>query len=227
MKKMFYSFVFLAVSTVPLFSRYTLSTLPYDYDALEPVISEEIMLLHHKKHEQGYVTNLNAALSKHPNLFKKSLDDLLQDLSVVPKDIRDVVRNHGGGVKNHQDFWKVMTVPGKRKPTGRLLKKIKTAFGSFSNFKAAFEKKAKQHFGSGWVWLCMNSKGQLFIATTKDQDTPLSEGNYPLLGLDLWEHAYYLKYHNKRSNYVSAWWSVVKWKQVEANYKDALRKNNL
>lgn len=231
MKKAFYVFLVFGLYASFIFSkapakRYVLSTLPYAYDALEPIISKDIMLLHHTKHEQGYVTKLNAALDKHPKLFNKSLEDLLQDISALPEDIQDTVRNHGGGVKNHQDFWKVMAPQGNRKPTGRLFKKIQAAFGSFNGFKDGFEKKANQHFGSGWVWLCMHSDGNLFVTTTKDQDTPLSQGNYTLLGLDLWEHAYYLQYHNKRSDYVSAWWKLVKWKQVEENYKNALRKNN-
>lgn len=229
MKKLLCFIFTSSMFVVPLYTRevgqrYKRSNLPYAYNALEPYINEEIMRLHHTKHEQAYVNNLNAALEKHPKLFNRSLESLLQNLASLPKDIRASVRNNGGGVKNHQDFWLMMTPQSVQKPTGALARKIVKTYGSFAAFKKAFEKKAKAHFGSGWVWLCKDKKGNLSLHTTKDQDTPLSKGYTPLLALDLWEHAYYLQYKNRRSDYIASWWNIANWKQVEKNYKKAIAK---
>jgi Fe-Mn family superoxide dismutase len=195
-----------------------LPRLPYGYDALEPHIDARTMEIHHTKHHQGYVNNLNAALEKHPELDKKSVEDLLKDLNSIPEDIRTAVRNNGGGHANHSMFWPIMSPDGGGEPEGKLADAINSSFGSFSDFKDQFSKAAAGRFGSGWAWLCVDRGGKLTITSTPNQDNPVSDGLSPVLGLDVWEHAYYLKYQNRRPDYISAWWNVVNWKQVEKNY---------
>lgn len=197
---------------------YELPKLPYDYGALEPYIEAQIMELHHAKHQQAYVDGLNAALERHPELFNKSLDELLKNLNAIPEDIRAAVRNHGGGVKNHTDFWHVMKQGGGGEPKGPVGDKIKEIFGSFDAFKDEFSKAGKSRFGSGWAWLSLDNSGKFLITSTANQDTPLSEGLHPILGLDVWEHAYYLQYFNRRPDYIEAWWHTLNWEQVEENY---------
>ncbi len=201
---------------------YVLPPLPYAYDALEPYIEKEIMELHHTKHQQAYVDGLNAALQKHPELFQKPLVALLQDLDGVPADIRMAVRNHGGGVENHTFFWNCMKPHGGGEPTGALRDALIRTFGSFDVFKEQFNNAAKTRFGSGWAWLVVNKHGVLSIESTANQDTPLSQGYTPILGLDVWEHAYYLQYFNRRMDYVTAWWHVINWAFVEENFTAAL-----
>lgn len=196
---------------------FQLSTLPYAYDALEPYIDSMTMQIHHDKHHAAYVSNLNAAIEKHAELGSKSLDALLSDLSAVPEDIRTAIRNHGGGTWNHDMFWKVMAPKAGGEPKGELAKSIESTFGSFANFKAEFEKAAMGRFGSGWAWLVKKGKG-LAVISTANQDNPMSEGMTPLLTLDIWEHAYYLKYQNRRAEYVSNWWNVVNWSEVASRY---------
>ena len=195
-----------------------LPRLPYGYDALEPHIDARTMEIHHTKHHQGYVNNLNAALEKHPELDKKSVEDLLKDLNSIPEDIRTAVRNNGGGHANHSMFWPIMSPDGGGEPEGELADAINSSFGSFSDFKDQFSKAAAGRFGSGWAWLCVDRGGKLTVTSTPNQDNPVSDGLRPVLGLDVWEHAYYLKYQNRRPEYISAWWSVVNWKQVAKNY---------
>lgn len=197
---------------------FELPKLPYAVDALEPYIDAQTMTLHHDKHHQTYVTNLNGAIEKHPELASKSLEDLLMDLNAVPEDIRMVVRNHGGGTWNHSMFWEIMGPKAGGAPGGELAKSIDSAFGSFDAFKADFEKAANGRFGSGWAWLVKKGDG-VAIVSTANQDNPLSDGSTPLMGIDVWEHAYYLKYQNRRAEYVTNWWNVVNWDAVAARYK--------
>jgi Fe-Mn family superoxide dismutase len=197
---------------------FELPKLPYAEDALEPYIDAQTMNIHHTKHHQTYITNLNAAIEKHPELAAKSLEDLLSDLNAVPEDIRTAVRNHGGGTWNHNLFWEIMGPKMGGSPSGELTKTLEAAFGSFDTFKADFEKAANTRFGSGWAWLVKKGDG-LAIVSTANQDNPLSDGSTPILGLDVWEHAYYLKYQNRRAEYVSNWWNVVNWEAVAARYK--------
>jgi len=196
---------------------FQLSALPYAFDALEPFIDSMTMQIHHDKHHAAYVSNLNAAIEKHAELGSKSLEVLLMDLNSVPEDIRTAVRNHGGGTWNHEMFWKIMAPKAGGEPKGELAKSIESTFGGFANFKAEFEKAAMGRFGSGWAWLVKKGKG-LAVVSTANQDNPMSEGMAPLLGLDVWEHAYYLKYQNRRAEYVSAWWNVVNWNEVASRY---------
>ncbi len=198
---------------------YELPPLPYAYDALEPYIDARTMEIHHTKHHQAYISNLNAAIEKHPELASKSLDELLRDLNAVPEDIRTVVRNHGGGTWNHSLFWVIMSPNGGGMPGGELAKAIETTFGSFEAFKAEFEKAANGRFGSGWAWLVLHN-GSLAVVSTPNQDNPLSEGMIPLMGIDVWEHAYYLKYQNRRAEYVTNWWNVVNWPEVERRFAE-------
>lgn len=198
---------------------YELPPLPYAYDALEPYIDARTMEIHHTKHHQAYITNLNGAIEKHPELAARSLDDLLRDLNAVPEDIRTVVRNHGGGTWNHSLFWVIMAPKAGGEPKGELAKAIERAFGSFEAFKTEFEKAANGRFGSGWAWLVLR-QGQLAVVSTANQDNPLSEGMMPLMGIDVWEHAYYLKYQNRRAEYVSNWWNVVNWDEVARRYAE-------
>ena len=176
------------------------------------------MTLHHDKHHQTYVTNLNDAIEKHPELASKSLDDLLMDLNSVPEDIRTVVRNHGGGTWNHSMFWEIMGPNAGGAPSGDVASAVDAAFGSFDAFKSEFEKAANGRFGSGWAWLVKQGSG-LAIVSTANQDNPLSDGKTPILGIDVWEHAYYLKYQNRRAEYVTNWWNVVNWDAVAERYK--------
>ncbi len=198
-----------------------LPDLPYDHDALEPHIDAETMRIHHSKHHQGYVNNLNAALEKHPELAEKSLEELLGDLDSVPQDIRTAVRNNGGGHANHSLFWPCMAPGSGGAPSGELADAIDSAFGSFDTFAETFSKAAATRFGSGWAWLCVDEGGGLVVTSTANQDNPVSEGLKPILGLDVWEHAYYLNYQNKRPDYVKAWWNVVNWEQVSENFAGA------
>ncbi|HEX5837896.1 MAG TPA: superoxide dismutase [Anaerolineales bacterium] len=197
---------------------FELPKLPYAADALEPYIDAQTMTLHHDKHHQTYVTNLNGAIEKHPELADKSLEDLLMDLNAVPEDIRMVVRNHGGGTWNHSMFWEIMGPNAGGAPSGELAQAVDSAFGSFDSFKADFEKAANGRFGSGWAWLVKKGSG-LAIVSTANQDNPLSDGMTPILGIDVWEHAYYLKYQNRRAEYVTNWWNVVNWDAVAARFK--------
>ena len=199
---------------------FELPKLPYAEDALEPYIDAQTMNIHHTKHHQAYITNLNAALEKHPELANKSLEDLLSDLNGVPEDIRTVVRNHGGGTYNHNMFWEIMGPKMSPTPSGDLMRALDTAFGSFDAFKEEFTKAAVGRFGSGWAWLVKKGDG-LAVVSTANQDTPLSEGMTPILGVDVWEHAYYLKYQNRRPEYVSNWWNVVNWNEVATRYGSA------
>jgi Fe-Mn family superoxide dismutase len=198
-----------------------LPPLPYSYDALEPHIDARTMEIHHTKHHQTYINNLNAALEKHPELFEKSVEDLLKDLNAIPEDIRTTVRNNGGGHYNHSLFWSMMTPKGGGEPSGELAAAIKAAFGDFASFKDQFSKTAAGHFGSGWAWLCVDKDGKLVVISTPNQDNPISQGLKPILGLDVWEHAYYLKYQNRRADYIAAWWNVVNWEQIAKNYASA------
>ena len=197
---------------------FDLPKLPYAVDALEPYIDAQTMTIHHDKHHQAYVTNLNAAIEKHPELAGKSLEDLLSDLNAVPEDIRMAVRNHGGGTWNHNMFWEIMGPKMGGMPSAQLTKALEAAFGSFDAFKAEFEKAATTRFGSGWAWLVKKGDG-LAVVSTANQDNPLSDGSTPILGIDVWEHAYYLKYQNRRPEYISNWWNVVNWEAVAERYK--------
>ena len=190
-----------------------LPALPYDAAALEPHIDAQTMQIHHGKHHQTYVTNLNAALDKHPALHDQSLDDLIKNLNSVPEDIRTAVRNNGGGHWNHSLFWKLMAPGGGGAPTGNVASGIKAAFGSFDTFKEKFQAAGLARFGSGWAWLVDNG-GRLEITSTPNQDNPLMDGKKAILGVDVWEHAYYLKYQNRRADYLTAWWNVVNWAEV-------------
>jgi len=197
---------------------HTLSPLPYPANALEPFIDEQTMNLHHDKHHQTYVTKLNEALDKHPELHQQSLEQLLKDLSSVPDDIRTAVRNHGGGHWNHTFFWESMGPNKGGEPAGLLAEEIAKTFGSFAKFQELFSAAATGQFGSGWAWLVKTESGSLAIRATANQDTPLSARETPLLGIDVWEHAYYLKYQNRRPEYITAWWNVVNWEIVTQRY---------
>ena len=198
---------------------YTLPPLPYDYSALEPHIDARTMEIHHTKHHQTYITNLNNALEKAPELQSKSLDDLLSDLSAVPESIRTTVRNNGGGHWNHSMFWVIMAPGAGGEPTGPLADAIKSSFGDFAKFKEQFNASAMGRFGSGWAWVTADRSGKLAIESTPNQDTPVMEGRSPIFGVDVWEHAYYLKYQNRRADYVAAWWNVVNWPEVAKRYE--------
>jgi Fe-Mn family superoxide dismutase len=192
---------------------HTLPALPYDFGALEPHIDTQTMQIHHGKHHQTYVTNLNTALDKHPDLHNKSLDDLVRNVNSVPEDIRTAVRNNGGGHWNHSLFWKLMAPDAGGAPSGDVASGITAAFGSFDKFKEQFNAAATGRFGSGWAWLVDNN-GKLEITSTPNQDNPLMDGKKAILGVDVWEHAYYLKYQNRRADYLAAWWNVVNWQEV-------------
>ena len=192
---------------------FTLPPLPYAFDALEPYIDARTMEIHHDKHHAGYVNNLNAALEKAPELQSRSLDDLLQHLDQVPEAIRTAVRNNAGGHWNHSMFWQIMTPKGGGAPKGKVADAINQAFGSFDAFKTQFADAAGKRFGSGWAWL-VNDGGKLSITSTPNQDTPVMEGKHPIMGVDVWEHAYYLKYQNRRPDYIDAWWNVVNWAEI-------------
>lgn len=196
---------------------FELPKLPYSVDALEPYIDAQTMTIHHDKHHAAYVSNLNAGLEKHPELAGKTLEALLSDLNAVPDDIRVVVRNHGGGTWNHSMFWEIMAPKAGGAPKGDLAKAIDAGFGSFDQFKAEFEKAANGRFGSGWAWLVKRGSG-LAVVSTPNQDNPISDGATPIMGIDVWEHAYYLKYQNRRAEYVTSWWNVVNWEVVAARF---------
>ncbi|EGP4954105.1 superoxide dismutase [Enterococcus faecium] len=199
---------------------YTLPDLPYAYDALEPYIDEETMHLHHDKHHNTYVTNLNAAIEKYPELGEKTVEELLSDMDAVPTDIKTAVRNNGGGHANHSFFWEIMAPNAGGEPTEAIKEAINEAFGDFSSFKEEFKKAAAGRFGSGWAWLVMEN-GKLAITSTANQDSPLMEGKTPILGLDVWEHAYYLKYKNVRPDYIAAFWNVINWDEVNKRFEAA------
>ena len=200
---------------------YEVPPLPYAYDALEPHIDKETMTLHHDKHHQAYVTNLNAAIEKHPELAGKSPEELIKNLSAIPEDIRPAVRNNGGGHVNHTMFWEIMGPSGGGAPTGALADAINSAFGSFDAFKAAFNDAGVKRFGSGWTWLVKTADGKLAVISSANQDNPLSEGHTPIMGNDVWEHAYYLKYQNRRPEYLGAWWNTVNWDAVTKRFEAA------
>ena len=199
---------------------YTLPELPYAYDALEPHIDAKTMEIHHTKHHQAYINKVNAAIEGKSDLESKSIEDLMSDLAAVPEDIRGAVRNNGGGTANHNLFWTVMSPNGGGAPSGELGDAINSTFGSFDEFKSKFADAAATRFGSGWAWLSVDS-GKLVVESTPNQDTPLSEGRTPILGLDVWEHAYYLNYQNKRPDYITAFWNVVNWDEVSRRYAAA------
>src|SRR5262245_17839995 len=200
---------------------FTLPKLPYAYDALEPHIDARTMEIHHTKHHQAYIDNANAAIEKHPALASKSVEELLTGIDQVPEAIRTVIRNHGGGHANHSLFWTVMKANGGGKPAGDLAAAIDKAFDGFDAFKGQFETAAKTRFGSGWAWLSVKKDGSLAVSSSANQDSPLMEGMTPILGLDVWEHAYYLKYQNKRPDYVTAFWNVINWDEVTRRFKAA------
>lgn len=204
--------------------KHELPPLPYAYDALESVISKEIMELHHGKHHAAYVKNLNDALEKYPDLQNKSAEELIMDLGAIPEDIRIGVRNNGGGHVNHSMFWEIMC-PAEASakgggPSGKLLEEITNTFGSFEEFTAKFNEAGAKRFGSGWVWLVKNKEGKLEIMSTANQDNPMSEGYQVIMGNDVWEHAYYLQYKNVRPDYLKAWWNVVNWAEVEKRFNN-------
>lgn len=210
----------ITITEEEFFMSYTLPDLPYAYDALEPYIDEETMHLHHDKHHNTYVTNLNAAIEKHPELGEKSVEELLADIDSVPEDIKTAVRNNGGGHANHSFFWEILAPNAGGEPTGAIKEAIEETFGSFADFKEEFKTTATGRFGSGWAWLVIKD-GKLAITSTANQDSPLMDGQTPVLGLDVWEHAYYLKYKNVRPDYINAFWSVVNWDKVNEFYAKA------
>ncbi|MBO0467092.1 superoxide dismutase [Enterococcus plantarum] len=199
---------------------YTLPDLPYAYDALEPYIDVETMHLHHDKHHNTYVTNLNAAIEKHSELGTKSVEELISDMDSIPEDIRTAVRNNGGGHANHSFFWEIMAPNAGGAPTGDIKEAIDAAFGSFDKLKEEFKTAATGRFGSGWAWLVLNN-GKLEITSTPNQDSPLMDGKTPVLGLDVWEHAYYLNYKNVRPDYIEAFWNLVNWDEVNKRFAAA------
>ncbi len=202
---------------------FELPKLSYAYNALEPYIDEQTMVIHHTKHHQAYVDNVNKSLEKYPELLKARAEDLLKDLNKIPEDAKQAFRNHAGGVVNHSLFWTIMKPKGRGEPREDLKKAIEKAFGSFESFKEKFSNAAMARFGSGWAWLVVN-KGNLEVYNLPNQDTPLSEGKTPLLNLDVWEHAYYLKYQNRRKEYIDNWWNVVNWEKAAEIYGKALKK---
>lgn len=203
---------------------FTLPPLPYAYDALEPHIDAETMRIHHDKHHAAYVANANKALAGHPDLAKMTVWDLVAHLDEVPEDIRTTLRNNAGGHANHTLFWEMMKPGGGGKPTGELAKAITETFGSFEEFQKKFTAAALTVFGSGWAWLSLTPDGELIIETTPNQDSPIMHGGKPLLGLDVWEHAYYLRNQNRRGDYITAWWNVVNWDDVAKRLKEATAK---
>jgi Fe-Mn family superoxide dismutase len=196
---------------------FTLPSLPYDFAALEPHIDAKTMEIHHGKHHQTYVNNLNAAIEKAPELANKSLDELMRNASTLPEAVRTAIRNNGGGHWNHSMFWQIMAPKAGGEPGGKLGAAIKSAFGDFAKFREQFSAAGVGRFGSGWAWL-INNGGKLSITSTPNQDNPLMEGQKAVMGLDVWEHAYYLKYQNRRPDYINAWWNVVNWKEVEKRF---------
>ena len=201
---------------------YELPPLPYDYNALEPYIDEETMHLHHDKHHQAYVNNLNTALQGQSQFENMSVDDLMRNINSVPESIRTAVRNNGGGHANHSMYWQIMKPNGGGEPTGDLANAINSAFGSFDQFKAAFNDAGAKRFGSGWAWLVIGADGKLAVTSSANQDSPLMEGQYPVMGNYVWEHAYYLKYQNRRPDYLAAWWNVVNWDEIAKRYAQGM-----
>lgn len=199
---------------------YELPKLPYAYDALEPHIDKETMNIHHTKHHNAYVTNLNNALAGNDDLLSKSVEELIANLDAVPEAARTAVRNNGGGHANHSLFWELLSADGGGSPTGALAEAIDAKFGSFDAFKEEFAKAATTRFGSGWAWLSI-SNGEIEVSSTPNQDSPIMDGKTPLLGLDVWEHAYYLNYQNRRPDYIGAFWNVVNWNEVSKRYESA------
>ena len=197
---------------------FKLPPLPYDFSALEPHIDAKTMEIHHGKHHQTYVNNLNAAIEKAPELASKSIDDLMRNVNTLPEAVRTPIRNNGGGHWNHSMFWQIMAPKAGGEPGGALGAAIKSAFGDFAKFREQFSAAGVGRFGSGWAWL-INTGGKLSIASTPNQDNPLMEGQKAIMGLDVWEHAYYLKYQNRRPDYINAWWNVVNWKEVEKRFQ--------
>jgi len=202
---------------------YELPPLPYAYDSLEPFIDAQTMTLHHDKHHGTYVTNLNAAIEKHPELGNKSAEDLIRDLNAVPEDIRAAVRNNGGGHVNHSMFWTIMGPERGGEPKGALGDEIRKTFGDYEAFKKLFVDTGLKQFGSGWAWLVRAKDGKLSVISTANQDNPLSNGLWPIMGNDVWEHAYYLTYQNRRADYLNAWWNVVNWEAVSRRFEAASR----
>jgi superoxide dismutase, Fe-Mn family len=200
--------------------KYSLPELPYDYSALEPHIDAKTMEIHHTKHHQTYIDKVNAALEGHDDLAAKSIEDLMRDLNSVPSDIQTPVRNNGGGHANHSLFWTIMSPEGGGEPSGELASALEDAFGSVKEFKEKFATEGVNRFGSGWAWLVVDG-GKLAALSLPNQDSPLTEGKTPILGLDVWEHAYYLKYQNKRPDYIEAWWNVVNWDEVARRFQEA------
>ena len=200
---------------------FELPPLPYGYDALEPYIDTQTMQLHHDKHHAAYVNNLNAALKDQAQFASLNVDELMRHINDVPESIRTAVRNNGGGHSNHSMFWQIMGPNAGGAPTGDLASAINSAFGSFDAFKAAFNDAGVKRFGSGWAWLILDQSGKLQVVSTANQDSPLMDGNYPVMGNDVWEHAYYLKYQNRRPDYLNAWWNVVNWNEVAKRYAQA------
>jgi Fe-Mn family superoxide dismutase len=198
-----------------------LPALPYPKEALEPHIDAQTMEIHHGKHHATYVTNLNKALTGKADLESKSITDLISNMNAIPEDIRGAVRNNGGGHANHSMFWRIMGPKAGGAPTGKLAEDINATFGSFDAFKEKLEAAGTGRFGSGWAWLIVNKSGKLEITSSPNQDNPLMDGNKPILGVDVWEHAYYLKYQNKRADYLKAWWNVVNWAEVGKIYEAA------
>jgi Fe-Mn family superoxide dismutase len=193
--------------------------LPYDYSALEPYIDTQTMQLHHDKHHAAYVTNLNAALQGQTQLASWAAEDLLRRINEVPENIRTAVRNNAGGHVNHSMFWRIMKPSGGGEPTGELASAITQTFGSFDQFKAALNDAGVKRFGSGWTWLVLDQNGKLQVISSANQDSPLMDGLFPVMGNDVWEHAYYLKYQNRRPEYLNAWWNVVNWDEIASRYK--------
>lgn len=203
--------------------EFTLPALPYPYEALEPYIDTETMKIHHDKHHQAYVTNLNNALKEATEFFEKTPEEIVADLGAVPEGVRTAVRNNAGGHVNHTFFWEILAPGGSAAPTGALAEAITAKFGDLDSLKKAVNEAGTKRFGSGWAWLVVNAEGALEVTSTPNQDSPLSEGKTPVLGIDVWEHAYYLKYQNKRPDYLAAWWHVVNWDVVGKIY-DAAKK---
>jgi Fe-Mn family superoxide dismutase len=199
--------------------QFKLPELPYSYDALEPYIDTETMTIHHQKHHKTYVDNLNEAISKYPELTDKSLEYLLINFDKLPEDIREKVRNNGGGHYNHSLFWTIMGKDKGGEPKGKLKEDLVKTFGSFDNFKKQFKAAALGRFGSGWAWLIKDKDGKLKIVSTANQDSPIMTGISPIMGIDVWEHAYYLKYQNRRGDYIDNWWNVVNWEEIEKRYR--------
>jgi Fe-Mn family superoxide dismutase len=204
-------------------AEYTLPPLPYDFGALEPHIDAKTMEIHHDKHHATYVNNLNAALKDHPDHQGKTIEALLADLNALPEGIRTAVRNNGGGHANHSLFWQIMTPGGGGEASGEVAKAIASELGGFAAFKEALTKAGTTRFGSGWAWLVVGKDGKLAVTSTPNQDSPIMEGLKPILGVDVWEHAYYLKYQNRRPDYLAAWWNTVNWDEVNRRYAAAKR----